>query len=865
MEPQAFHDRALPMTQRFDGAAKTSRRWDGVRKVWRIHHLEETPTNATQDQDLWYEDGNCLVHFHTEGSSQRGPSLKIPFTAIQLSDCRYLLEKCVTVRRESTLSQASDSGYESSAPSPQPKTYDLYVPAPANYPKEQAYQYHVTTRNYFACLLNQPLVGEKLGQALVHLFERMQEWQPDENVKPRLLSYCDQQGYTAVADSAQHAAAVLHFAEKAQVQELWTNSFAHCVGMHDRLNSSPDYHELSNMTKALITRAYLEMDLHIARAIRATGSFLEDEFGPDRLGLSKPARNHLDRFRCFLQAHYMEQLGYFPPCHSDPYDKQLWRDLHGDFQSLYELLADTASDGTMNNDSNASGGICCLQNTYAFDQRHGCEALPHPSPLLPPSAMPMQSSDPQRTLRSLRIGRSSSSATQSQLPPKLALARATNSSNDEVAPRRIVEEYRKFERLRLEEKITVQEARKVRWLLIYGILQMLKSINKTPRGVKDAESASYPLCVLTIGSPYWHDGTEELATPPEPSFPTTPAEEEPPRPISEGRISIHPDCEADNAQEYFDNSRRSSVNMLDMAPSPVRVNQPTRTSSIRNSVSSGYSALQRSFSVARRNSSRKSSMQATRHRRTGSYEIVAQGYSKEASHREALENLEANSNGASQRLPGTTYNAWQEFDFGLQKVAEEPTLSDLHLDSAFGLDYLSMPAKQVTESEHISNLRRLAEADETGPSSRNSWAGSDAAFTTDRDLHFEDPVSATTCSSDPDSLRSSYLAEDCDTPVTTYSSPGQSPFSSPRASFSLTLDKPHRTPSMLQSVRTKHISFVETRNDTGTTVRQSLNAGCYSPSGVPSTSSVMPALSKFSQHRPELDLRAAAGIARSGF
>lgn len=791
----------------------------------------------------------------------------MPFTAVQSSNSRYLLEKCLTVRRPSSFSQTSDSGYESSTPPTLPKVHELYVPAPANFSREQAYSYHVTTRNYFACLLNQPLAGEKLGIALTDLLERMKEWQPDQNVKSRLLIYCDQQGYTSVAENVQHAAAMLNFAEKTQTQEVWTNSFVHCVGMHDRLDLSPDYHELSNITKALVTRASLEMDLHMSRAVRAIGSFLEEEFSPNRLGLSKPARNHLDRFRCFLHAHYMNELGYFPPVHSDPYNKQLWMNLHDDFESLYGLLADKGSTVSINDDSNANGGICCLQNTYAFDQRHGCEALPHPSPLLPPPAVSKPSSDPQRSLRSLRIGRSSSSSTiQAQLPPRLALARATNSNDEEETPRPIVEEYKRFERLKLEEKMTVQEARKVRWLLIYGVLQMLKSITKTPNGVKDVEYVSYPLCTLTTGAPSWLEGIGEVAPEPELlSLPATPLEDEPSRPSSEGRISIHPDCEADNAAEYFTQSRRSSTTMngLDVAPSPLRINPPTRTSSIRNSVSSGVSALQRSFSVARRNSSRKS-MQATKHRRTSSYEIVAQGYRdrRDSSHHEALEKLEGDANDPLQPTPGPTFNPWQEFDFGLQKVTEEPTLNDRHLDSAFGLDYLNKPDDGVTEPEHISHLARFAEIDESEPGSRNSWAASDTAFTTDRPL--DEPNSATTCSSDPDSLRSSYLADECDTPATTYSSPGQSPFSSPRASFSLTLDKPQRTPSILQTARPKHISLVEIQPNVDNTTRQSLNAGCYSPSGVPRRSSVTPVFSKFSQHWDSKDLRAATGIAQSG-
>jgi hypothetical protein len=724
----------------------------------------------------------------------------------------------------------------------------VFVPAPADLTREQAYTYHVTTRNYFALLTNQALVGEKLGLALVDLWQRTKEWQPNDNATSLLLSYCDQQGYLSLAENVTHATAILTFAEKAQIQELWTNAFAHCVGMHDRLDMSSDYAELSNSTRALITRASLEMDLHMARATRAIGCFLEMELGADRLGLSKPARNHLERFRGFLHSYYLEKLGFFPPDCSDSYNKQLWNDIHDDFESLYELLADTTSDVSIHNDSNASGGICCLQNTQAFDIRHGCTPLPHPCPLLPSLAPEKRSTDTQRTLRSLRLGRSTS-ISEAKPPPRRALAEATNSLADEVSKRPIVVEYRRFEKLRLEEKVTVQEARKVRWLLVYGALQIANSITRAPKGVKDLEAASYPLCVLTTGSPDWQTDKKtpvaieqtsalsesdiELSTP----LPLTPGEEV--RPESEGRISIHPDCEADNAADYFTNSRRSSINALDMTPSPLRINRPTRTASIRESVSSSVNVLQRSFSMARRNSSRRS-VQPAKHGRMSSYEVVGSGYGSITEKREASqEQVSQDVVGAAVETSnvGTTLNYWQEFDFGLPNVGEEPTLSDRHLDSINGLDTLHLPNKLMTNFERATDLTRLEEANEDTPGNRNSWLGEER-FTT-RWPAFDEPASATTFSSEPSSLRSSYHSEDCDTPVTIYS-PSQSPRNSQRGS--VYFDKALASAKSQQG-RPRHISLAGSESDFNPA--SSLNAGCYRPSGLPGQSAFAPALSKF--------------------
>lgn len=820
-----------------------------------------TPNTHSQDQDLWNEDGDCLVHFHAQGSSQRPPSLKISFAAVQSSNCSYLLEDCLVTRRVSSSVTLSDSGNDSSASSSHDtKIRELFIPSPVDSSKDRAYTYHVTTRNFFALLTNQALVGPKLGLALVELWQRTKEWQPSVDATATLLSYCEQQGYLSLADNVTHATAILHFAEKARIQDLWTNAFVHCVGMHERLDLSPDYRELSNYTRALVTRASLEMDLHLTRVTRALGCFLEEELGTDCLGLSKQARQHLDRFRCFLHSYYMEQFGYFPPNSSELYDKRTWSTLHDDFQSLYDLLADTASDRDIQNDSNASGGICCLQNTEAFDLRHGCDPLPHPSPLLPSVAPENRSTDNQRTMRSLRLGRSSSSA-KVILPPRKALADATNTLSDKLASKSIIQEYRHFENMRPEEKVSVQEARKIRWLLVYSSLQMLKSITRAPQGVNEIDATSYPLCVLTTGSPEWRDDegdyftTKDVTNEPAPALriqtqlPLTP-DETPVRPDSAGRISIHPDCEADSATEYFSNSRRSSVNALELTPPPLRINRPARTASIRNSISSGANVLQRSFSMARKNSSQKSA-QRPRNSRANSYEVVGQGYGiqKEFSNKEALEDLEGAEYAPMHTSVGTIHNPWQEFDFGLQYVAEEPTMNDLHLDSAFGLDYLhaneelSSVAEKVSENDR---LERLEEEDEDSSKNRNSWTVDEAAFTAARWPAFDEPASATTYSSNPDSLRSSYLADGCDTPVTIYSSPSESPVSSKRGSVDS--EKAYVAPRLLyQQTRPKHISLVEASS--GSPAKPSLNAGCYCPSGTPGKPTYAPARSRFSMSR----------------
>ena len=832
-------------------------------------------TDCFQDRDLWNENADCLVHYYAQGSSQRGPSLKIPFKAVEASGSSYLLEQCLHTpedrRPSSAVANGSDSGYDSSE-TPEAQLYELFLPAPVLLTREQAYSYHLTTRNYFAFLTGQALVGEKLGLALTDLWTRAREWQGEEETIGKLLDYCEAQGYLCITGNPHWATAILNLAESARLSDLWIHAYVHCVGMHHRQDLSPEFDSLSNMTKALVTRASLEMDLHIARVIRAFGTFLDDELSAENLGLSKAAREHLDRFRSFLHTYYVDKLGYFPPSASEPFDKKLWLSMQSDFQSLYDYLVDTESDMQPSN-RGAIGGVCVLQNVQAFDSRHGYESLKHPLPLLPQTSLSRASSN-QNGLRSFRLGRSESkSGETSRLPPRMALAKATNQSNEEVMLSGMVQEYQRFEKQRLEERIHIAEARKVRWLLIYSVLQMLTSITRAPKEVKDYDAASYPLCVLTAGCPPWEDdkrAVEEPVLAQTPSYQPTPLEEA-------EKFSIRPDCDAECADDYFSLSRRGSFNALEMTPAPLRITVPlSRTASIRSSVHSSVNALQRSVagSFNRRNSSWRRSASMSARAPPSFAELLVDGYGNGADehdtpHQEegfARENALAQLEGETPRPYASQFAA---FDFGLNDVVEEPVMDTHHMDAAFGLDHLRTdspePKRNFSQLDDAPAPTRPA----TVSSIRDSWV-SESAFTAnspnniDSDETDTDADSPTTVYS-ASSARSSYTSS-CDTPATELSFTN-SPISTAKTSLDLSgLEKPLPLIPSSSTKRERCASYAQCHLNFGTSTAASLNAGTYRPTGLkPSTyqpsgmrnqtptNSFRPALSRYSSRQSTRD------------
>ncbi|MCJ1438570.1 hypothetical protein MMC27_007960 [Xylographa pallens] len=482
--------------KRWDGNRRETTNWDFIRR----------------DPELWFPSGDCLVHFYERGQSRRGASLRLVLADIEASNCRPLLERCcaypVPESPAETVSSSSDDGGYFSNPSSTGK-YELYIPAPAYLNREEALQYHLTTRNFFAWMFEKPIVGHRLGDALISLMDRMNEFRPDseENLDD-LLAYVDNMTYTDFRDCPDHALAVLNFAEAFKIRELWTDAFVHCSGMNDELVTSTEFMSTSKTTKALITRAHLEMDIRLERAGKALSNFLEDDI-PGALPLE--AQKHLERFRSFLTSFYVQKTGYWPPASinskGSTFPNSTFRAMYFDFRSLYEYLVDPTFTSTMALNRPTAGGIYGLESISAFDRRYRYATLPNPLALVPEiSHLPP-------SLKSGPLARLFSPNKQSKINRRTAflcaLTAATNSSDVKVMESPLVREYFRFERettLKEEENISPADGRKVRWLLVYAILQILISVTRAPTEVRDTEGVNYPLCCQIAGTPPWNIG-----------------------------------------------------------------------------------------------------------------------------------------------------------------------------------------------------------------------------------------------------------------------------------------------------------------------------------------------------------------------
>ena len=124
----------------------------------------------------------------------------------------------------------------------EPITIQLFLPHPEQTSREDAFRWHITTRNFFAFLLGKPLVGEHMGQAFVDLQERLQRFRPEQiSNQQDFLDYAESQGYRDLVECTDYALASLFYAEHYKLKDVWIDAFAHCVGMNDSLVLSPEY------------------------------------------------------------------------------------------------------------------------------------------------------------------------------------------------------------------------------------------------------------------------------------------------------------------------------------------------------------------------------------------------------------------------------------------------------------------------------------------------------------------------------------------------------------------------------------------------------------------------------------------------
>jgi hypothetical protein len=178
-----------------------------------------------------------------------------------------------------------------------------------------------------------------------------------------------------------------------------------------------------------------------------------------------------------------------------------------DFEALYDLLVDDGCEmpAPRSSANGGGGGLCMLQLLQTFDAQNCFPTLQHPLPLLPEVAAPKRQLSRRKMWLNPRGERDN--ASNNKLVTHTALIKASN-WREQSFKNGLVRAYREYEGQMIvspnaadkQERVSVVDARKVRWILIYATYQVLRSVAKRPVQV-EGESAPYFLSASVCDLP----------------------------------------------------------------------------------------------------------------------------------------------------------------------------------------------------------------------------------------------------------------------------------------------------------------------------------------------------------------------------
>ncbi|KAK3681774.1 hypothetical protein B0T22DRAFT_387384, partial [Podospora appendiculata] len=482
------------------------KRWDGAARAFAPWN------NLGRDPELWDRNGNCFVHLYGRGHSRRGPAFKVPLEALLIAKCHPLVARFMARDLPELATAHIGQEYLDYLVQANPDDrIDLYISSPPMSNKEDGLRHQLAVRNFFAWVFRRSVVGEHLGTALIGLMNSMAEFRcAGEDNMDDLISYMDEEGYLDMRNQPTHALAMLNFAEYFQVRGLYTDAFVHCVGMSDRLFAVPEYLVITSTSRKHIRQAKAEMDQKLGHASAMLKTFMEDDFSEANIGLTTSGRAHLERFRTFLLAFFTGRLGYYPPrplnLGSPIFEPEVYRIMREDFEALYEYLVDKSYTTSATMPSSAQGGICTIQAVHSFDLRHSYPSLPQPLPLLPETVI---ATGPRR-MSWLQASKSDKLQPDQRLLSHAALAKATNKNGTK---NQLVIAYRRFEEDSIffhlktdrKEKLSHVDARKIRWILIYSVYQVLRSCTDAPKECQDAAGVHYHVALCPTNLLPWKE------------------------------------------------------------------------------------------------------------------------------------------------------------------------------------------------------------------------------------------------------------------------------------------------------------------------------------------------------------------------
>ena len=410
--------------------------------------------------------------------------------------------------------------------------HEIHFPAPDGASRTEILRHHITTRNFFALLLNKPLVGLTFYQALIDLHERLLVFMPREsNCTDVIIGFLTRNRLHNICNDPAAAAGLLAYSEDDEVQwpEGWREGFVHCSGMYTKLPELPEFRDVSHVSRTLLERSYLELQARIQVAEDRLSAFDFDDMWPSHTIQPPAARRTFNHFRRFLLQFYERAYKTWPPrgiqnSNGNWLTRAVISHLQKDFGSLYDYYVDrdvvwaetkepseryrvmvrkkNTAVTKINND-----GLDLAKLFVHFDHKHKNPHIPHPYPLLPDS-MPV--GDIGKAQQKQSLFASKSKALEKQIIHAYSVASNALILGPDVATNSLVEAFQRFEKTDHLGETDPRDARKGRWILLFGILQVLSHVSADTPDLWFKDDVSYFLMPRLKGTPPWVAGPGTL-------------------------------------------------------------------------------------------------------------------------------------------------------------------------------------------------------------------------------------------------------------------------------------------------------------------------------------------------------------------
>ncbi|KAF2752048.1 hypothetical protein M011DRAFT_393651 [Sporormia fimetaria CBS 119925] len=341
-----------------------------------------------------------------------------------------------------------------------------------------------------------------------------------------ILQYLNRRGLDDVRNSVKTALDLLAWSELENVKwkQGYIESFTHLVGvMSPQVEELPEFRRLSVGTRRNLTIAAKSLQLRVMEAEEKLAAFdFSELWGDDPRVTSGTIHQSYTAFRQFLINHYTRAYGNWPPVQGSTWlNRRIVRALQDDFGTLYDYLVDR--DVVWDSQEERPGRkwqmvkrrdeefhpdslLSVTDMLVNFDSKHGYLHIPHPYPLLPREVAQVKSPVKKGFFSSLKkpkVDVSRDAKTHLQL--SIIFSDATNIEKMDASSNgyNLIDQFERFELNAELKNATPREARLGRWILLYGILQVLSTLSVDVRGLKWTQGVRHFLCAELKRCPEW--------------------------------------------------------------------------------------------------------------------------------------------------------------------------------------------------------------------------------------------------------------------------------------------------------------------------------------------------------------------------